>query len=187
MGKQLEGFAGDINGGMRYEQFKMDTAVSDAILLESERARGMNAVVSSLVNINMPAQLLARAQLTHVLRNLIANGLKAMQQTQSLNRLIVVNSMVESDPPTPTHPNGRHWLQLTVEDRGCGIPEDKLPTLFDQAQVRSDSGRGLGLWLCRRWIERMGGQLTVRYTSQARPAGTVMLIVLPYQLEPTHA
>lgn len=183
MGVQLDEFAGDINGELRYERFKIDAAVDDAILLESERARAMNARISNLVYADMPAQLLARAQLTHVLRNLVANGLKAMHQIKFPNRHIVVNSRVESDPTTPTHPNGRQWLHLTVEDRGCGIPDRMLRTLFDQPQARTDGGRGLGLWLCRRWIERMGGRLTVRHTSEVRPTGTVMLIVLPYQQE----
>ena len=55
-------------------------------------------------------------------------------------------------------------LLLSVEDTGCGIPQDRLETLFDRSlhADRMDPpphGLGLGLPLCRRLAAGQGGTL----------------------------
>jgi Signal transduction histidine kinase len=54
-----------------------------------------------------------------------------------------------------------------VKDEGVGIPEDKLDSIFDRfAQVNSSlsrraEGTGLGLSLVKKFVEIMGGKITV--------------------------
>lgn len=59
---------------------------------------------------------------------------------------------------------GKGRLLLSVEDTGCGIPEDQLETLFDRylhPELRNAQphGLGLGLPLCRKLAEGHGGTL----------------------------
>ncbi len=59
---------------------------------------------------------------------------------------------------------GARRLLLSVEDTGCGIPHDRLDTLFDRylQPGRMDPaphGLGLGLPLCRRLAAGQGGSL----------------------------
>lgn len=54
---------------------------------------------------------------------------------------------------------------VTVRDRGCGIPEEDLPYIFDrfyraQGSSRAD-GTGLGLALAREITDHLGGQIEV--------------------------
>jgi signal transduction histidine kinase len=52
---------------------------------------------------------------------------------------------------------------LTVADQGCGIPPALQPRLF-QRYSRAGGGRrglGLGLWIARELVERMGGVIGV--------------------------
>lgn len=72
-------------------------------------------------------------------------------------------------------------LLLTVTDTGSGIEEGKLATLFDR-YLQQDSlcatphGLGLGLPLCRRTAELMGGGIVV----ESRPGkGTRFTVSLP--------
>jgi PAS domain S-box-containing protein len=56
---------------------------------------------------------------------------------------------------------------LTVHDTGIGIPPEDIPHLFqkfyrvDNTQTQNIGGTGLGLYLCRRLVEAMGGRLWV--------------------------
>ena len=58
---------------------------------------------------------------------------------------------------------GRNVL-LTVEDNGCGIPEEELPRIFDKG-FTGTNGRsgaratGMGLYLCRKLCVKLGIQI----------------------------
>jgi signal transduction histidine kinase len=88
-------------------------------------------------------------------------------------------------------PGGRVGLRLdragdVVEfrcvDRGIGIPEDRLKTLFDLARrspdARTDelSGSGLGLAICHRIVTRLGGEIEVE-SNQAK--GSTFTVRIP--------
>jgi signal transduction histidine kinase len=53
------------------------------------------------------------------------------------------------------------FVQFTVRDTGRGIETDRLGTVFDRFNTFSERGSGLGLALCRRLVESMGGQIAV--------------------------
>lgn len=57
-------------------------------------------------------------------------------------------------------------VDLVVEDTGCGIPSDKLLSIFEkfeQVQTLRDRrmGTGLGLWICKKVLELHGGTIHV--------------------------
>jgi signal transduction histidine kinase len=62
--------------------------------------------------------------------------------------------------------NSKH-LQIAVEDRGRGIPADKLQVIFERFQQvdtsdsRQKGGTGLGLAICRHIIEQHDGRIWV--------------------------
>lgn len=59
------------------------------------------------------------------------------------------------------------WLTFEVKDTGIGIPEDKLPVIFDrftQASTRTSrefGGTGLGLAITKRLLELMSSRITL--------------------------
>jgi len=63
--------------------------------------------------------------------------------------------------------NGRHGLRFEVSDTGPGIPEDKIPLLFQPFEqiaswrARSSGGSGLGLSISKRLVDAMGGRIGV--------------------------
>lgn len=72
-------------------------------------------------------------------------------------------------------------LLLSVSDNGCGISEERLPTLFDRYLHTAPTdpaahGLGLGLSLCRRIAEAHGGTLM----AESRPGkGSRFTLSLP--------
>ena len=74
----------------------------------------------------------------------------------------------------------RKMMLFSVEDTGCGIPSDKVGTIF-QRWVKVDEfkeGLGLGLAYCWETAQKLGGELTLDQTSEA---GTTFNLSLPVE------
>jgi signal transduction histidine kinase len=108
-----------------------------------------------LVVAPVPAGLQVYADLAAaqaVLRNLLANAVKF---TPAGGRVTIAARPAAG------------MVEIAVEDTGVGIPESRLPTLFDIVPHRTttgtggEPGTGLGLILCRDLVERSGGRLGV--------------------------
>ncbi|KQP34971.1 histidine kinase [Methylobacterium sp. Leaf104] len=77
---------------------------------------------------------------------------------------------------------GDGHLRIAIADTGPGIPEERIPRLFEEFEQGDDSasrrheGTGLGLAITRRLVTRMGGRIDA--TSQPG-AGSVFGVALP--------
>ena len=87
-----------------------------------------------------------RIQLQQVILNLVVNGIDAMKDTPSENRIISIRtSRVEK------------FAELSVSDRGPGIPEDKLKEVFEPFYTSKVQGMGMGLSIARTIVEAHHG------------------------------
>ena len=75
-------------------------------------------------------------------------------------------------------------FNFSVSDTGCGIPEDKLSTLFQidtkprHSGLSGENGAGLGLILCKEFLEKHNGRIWV----ESEPAkGSTFHCLLPKQ------
>lgn len=50
---------------------------------------------------------------------------------------------------------------ITVQDTGCGISEEHLPTIFEPFVTYKKNGTGLGLAICRHIVRAHGGTISV--------------------------
>ncbi len=73
-------------------------------------------------------------------------------------------------------------LALTVEDRGCGIPEDYQAAVFDRFESRSHGsghrGAGLGLSIVKSLVELHGGTVAL---ASGPGRGTWVRVMLPLE------
>ena len=98
-------------------------------------------------------------RIKQVLFNLIGNAIKFTREGS-------IKTEIRTLPLTP----GRCVLRAEVKDTGCGIPTEAQPKLFtaftqaDGATSRKFGGTGLGLTICKRLVELMGG--TIGFTSK---------------------
>lgn len=74
------------------------------------------------------------------------------------------------------------YFHFTIEDTGCGIPEDKVSSIFDRFMKVDEfkEGLGLGLAYCHETVAKLGGTLTLDHTSEA---GTSFTLSLPIKLK----
>lgn len=72
-------------------------------------------------------------------------------------------------------------MLFTLEDTGCGIPADKVDTIFDRFMKVDEfkEGLGLGLAYCRETAIKLGGNLKLDHTSEK---GTAFTLSLPIKL-----
>jgi signal transduction histidine kinase len=66
-------------------------------------------------------------------------------------------------------------VQVTIEDAGMGIGEDK-ERIFEPFFTTKSEGTGMGLAICRAIVETHGGSL---HTSANKPYGTIFHVALP--------
>ena len=78
--------------------------------------------------------------------------------------------------------NDGRMMWFTVEDTGCGIPEDKISTIFDRFMKVDEftEGLGLGLAYCHEIAGKLGGELRLDRTSEA---GTSFTLGLPLEVK----
>ena len=92
-----------------------------------------------------------RIQLQQVLLNLVVNGIEAMEDTPTENRIITIRtSRVEN------------FAELSVSDRGPGIPEGKLKEVFEPFYTSKAEGMGMGLSIARTIIEAHHGLISAK-------------------------
>jgi PAS domain S-box-containing protein len=136
--------------------FRLSDVVERTIELMSPRAEMKKIDLAAHTAPETPNDLIGDpGRLQQILNNIIGNAVKF---TEHGGVTLVVRS----------HSDGRGGhLHFSVTDTGIGIPFDKLSTVFEdftQAEsstTRRFGGTGLGLGICRRLVQRMGGNLTV--------------------------
>src|SRR5205085_2818202 len=92
-----------------------------------------------------------RVQLQQVLINLIVNACDAMEGEEAPNRHLAVRTEFA---------NG-DGIRISVSDRGCGIPQERMETVFEPFVTTKHQGMGLGLAVCRTIVSAHGGRLWV--------------------------
>jgi len=110
-------------------------------------------------------------ELRQVLANLLANSLDAVGQ----DCRIVLRASPCVDPN-----NGRQRIRITVADSGHGMGAATAKQIFDPFfTTKGTVGTGLGLWVCKQLVEKNGGSLRVRSTTEGRRRGTTFSVMFP--------
>ncbi|MBS5386099.1 MAG: HAMP domain-containing histidine kinase [Clostridiales bacterium] len=140
------------------EKLLKNIAVSFAISLDSEDS---SIEFSSSVPSHLGDFTGDKVKLEEVLLNLLRNAKDAVGE----NGAITLSAQRKKD-----------MLIILCKDNGCGIPADKINTIFTPFVTSKEDGTGLGLSLSKRIIEAHNGTISV---DSAPTKGTTFTIKLP--------
>jgi len=146
------------------------TLLDDVMPLVSLQARKLGVRVDVRCPLDLPQVLCDRTMVEQVLLNLSRNGMQAMAEDSGHKKVLTLTVR-----PAASNAVSR-WLEFTVADVGCGIPEEISEQLFTPFFTTKDEGMGLGLSLCRTVVEQHGGFLSHHPNP---PRGTVFSFTLP--------
>lgn len=77
--------------------------------------------------------------------------------------------------------SGEHMVEVVVADEGPGIPEQEREVLAKETEEPLKHGRGIGLWIVKWGITRLGGDISI---SENEPEGSVINVHLPRGVRP---
>ena len=130
------------------KNFDLNEVAQESIRFFSALAVGRNFKMTNVIATNALPILGDRVQLQQVILNLIVNGIDAMKDTSSESRIISIRTSRIED-----------FAELSVSDRGSGIPGDKLEEVFEPFYTSKAEGMGMGLSIARTIIEAHNGYI----------------------------
>ena len=139
------------------------------ILNPSAYAKNITICDSSVDHINVYADA---DMLKTILLNLVSNAIKFTNSGGKIN----INAQQHTENVT-----------ISVSDNGIGITPDDLKKLFNISEVlttkgtEGETGTGLGLLLCKEFVEKHGGKIWVE---SEEGKGSRFSFTLPYNSEP---
>ena len=130
------------------KNFELNDLVSETLGVASSLAVGRKVELNSLITQNALPILGDRIQIQQVILNLVVNGIEAMSETPAESRILNIRTA-----------RAERFAELSVSDRGHGIPEEKLKEVFEPFVTSKAEGMGMGLSIARTIVEAHSGQI----------------------------
>ncbi len=133
------------------ELFDIQDSISEATELLKASAKQKSIAITSKISCNITATA-DKAMLSTIFRNLVSNAIKYTYPGGE----IVIAAELELDR-----------LKFSISDNGVGIKKDLLEKLFridenhSTTGTEDEKGTGLGLILCKEFVEKHGGKIWV--------------------------
>lgn len=154
--------------------FDVRAALASAVDLTAAAVRNARIVLTLDQADELPQVLGHAGRLEQVVINLINNARDALSDSdpEELRHDMAIAVAAHAIPT----PRGRA-VRITVDDNGPGIAAHVLPRLFEMFVTTKSraKGTGLGLAVCQRIVEEMGGSITAANKPEGGARFTVVL------------
>jgi signal transduction histidine kinase/CheY-like chemotaxis protein len=109
--------------------------------------------------------LLHENPLIRTIRNIIINAYQALEGKEKGEIVITTYA----DPSA-------NLAKIEIADNGCGIKEQYKSRIFDPEFTTKNKGSGIGLWLAKRHIDSIGGNI---FFCSSESKGTTFILEIP--------
>jgi signal transduction histidine kinase/tetratricopeptide (TPR) repeat protein/ActR/RegA family two-component response regulator len=156
------------------QEIHLNEFISERISLFSAAATKKNIGLDFEVDHENTVISTDRKVLNSLLNNLIDNAIKYTEK----GKVNVLASIFNKD--------GGHWLKLRVIDTGIGIEEKKIKNIFEKFRQGSEGhgrqfeGAGLGLTICKKYVEILNGEIMIESKFNE---GSVFTVHIPVKLK----
>ena len=103
-----------------------------------------------------------KGRISQVIHNLLDNAVKFTKYGGSTISVVVEkqeNKNNNHDDHKQLNNNGKQIIIISIKDTGTGIDPQIFPRLFSKFATKSETGTGLGLFICKGIVEAHGGKI----------------------------
>ncbi len=170
--------------------------ISGSLMMFKEKALKHALTMETSIDPAVPELVADRRKLKQVLVNLVSNACKftpdggsvrvSARRVQSSRFKVQGSEELNTELRTLNSEPDAEFIEISVADTGVGISKEHQEKLFqpfmqiDSSLTRNHAGTGLGLSLCKRFIELHGGRIWV----ESEPGkGSTFRFVVPIRQE----
>ncbi|HOW59303.1 MAG TPA: ATP-binding protein [Candidatus Omnitrophota bacterium] len=183
-----------IDSEIKFEFVKIAEVLENILPLIRYELAAKNIVLTRDIPPNIPEVRADRRYLEEILFNLLVNACQAVRETGREGEIKVTAAVIarersdRSNLPIPdlnktgslrpknglvmTTPDK---VLITIQDNGPGIPEDKIKDVFRPFYTTKAEGTGLGLYITKQLVEKIGGRISVE---SQQGIGTTFKVIL---------
>ena len=168
--------------GLESTDFYLEDVLGSLVDMATLKAQEKGLELLFDIGTDVPGGLVGDPlRLGQVLNNLLSNAVKFTEQGE-----ITLKIRSEQMQLAEGDRQGKAWLLFEVEDTGIGLNEEQCSRLFqafaqaDSSTSRKYGGTGLGLTICKRLVDLMGGEISV---DSVLGVGSTFSFRLPFQLQ----
>ncbi|MBM6618109.1 PAS domain-containing sensor histidine kinase [Bacillus suaedaesalsae] len=147
---------------IQYQKRNIEKIVKDTVDLLTPQAALNNIQLYLNVEEELPELYCEPNQLKQVFINILKNGIEVMPEGGFISVSI--------------HRDNKDTIKVSFQDRGCGIPKEKIKRLGEPFYTTKERGTGLGLMVSYKIISEHNGKIEVESTVGE---GTTFHIMLP--------
>ncbi len=152
---------------VEFKMFKVEEILNEVLdtIIPTAKQKNIQVLIEQQPGLELWVDI---SLISTSLRNILSNAVKFSYPD---SQIVFTAKKLDED-----------WVIITVKDSGVGIEEDRIPFLFQIEKNIStygtamEKGTGLGLVLCKEFIERCHGTLSV---DSEKGKGTLFTIQLP--------
>ena len=150
----------------------VNAVLESAVDLLKSKIKAKHAVIEKQWDGDVQVTAVA-GELRQVFSNLLANSLDAIDEKGTIKLRVSTGAAFN---------NGHRCVRVTVADNGKGISASSRQHIFEPFfTTKGTVGTGLGLWVSKQIIDKHGGTIRMRSSSNGARRGTVFSVVLPVE------
>ncbi|MCB1387418.1 MAG: HAMP domain-containing histidine kinase, partial [Nitratireductor sp.] len=151
------------------DRVNFESVIEECIALQAEKLKRFHLKTGVFVDPASAGMIGDQARIRQVLQNLLANAVEAAPDGST-----VCVEVRRRDGA----------VELSVQDEGPGIPENRLAAIFERFESGNGQkrGAGLGLAIVRSLVELHGGEVRIE---QGEKRGARFVCVFPYRPVPS--